>query len=192
MQRAAAFPGFRVHLGSPWLDAVVDGDRVRGRTPEGDHVVDFVIAGTGYRHDPHTRAELTDLAGDIALWRDVYTPPADLADDELGRWPYLGAGYELTERRPGRAPWLGRIRVFSAAAALSFGLPVGDVASLATGIPRLVDAVGRDLFFEDQRLPAGSPAAPAPPPRVSYREHYEQAVRRAHEDTDLVGVGGRP
>jgi cation diffusion facilitator CzcD-associated flavoprotein CzcO len=188
VHRAAAFPGFRVHLASPWQRATVVGRQIHAWTPRGRHTFDFVIAGTGYQYDPHTRAELADLAADIALWRDVYTPPVELADEDLGRWPYLGPGYELTERRRGRSPWLGRIRVFSAAAALSFGLPVGDVASLATGIPRLVDAIGRDLFFEDQQLPPAAAAPAAAPPRVSYREHYEQAVRLAEQDTDLVGA----
>ena len=190
MQRAAAFPGFQVHLAQPWLDASIEGGRIRGRTANGAHDVDVVIAGTGYEYDPHTRTELQAIAPEIALWRDVYQPPNDLTDDELGRWPYLGPGYEFVERRPGRAPWLGRIRVFSAAAALSFGIPVGDVASLATGIPRLVDAIGRDLFFEDQAQPV---AGPTPPPRVSFRQHYAHAIRPAHADADagLVDAGRR-
>lgn len=184
VRRAAAFQGFRLHLAAPWLDAHLRDGRIHAQTRSGVHVFDFVIAGTGYQYDPRSRAELHAIAGDIALWRDVYVPPLELADDELGRWPYLGSGYEFTERSPGRAPWLERIHVFSAAAGLSFGLPVGDVASLATGIPRLVDAIGRDLFFEDQRLPA---AAPDPaPPRASFREHYEHAIHATHGDSALV------
>lgn len=183
VQRAAAHSGFRIHLGARWQQAWVDGDRVRARTNHGEHVFDFVIAGTGFQYDPRTRPELAGIADDIALWRDVYTPPADL-DDDLGSWPYLGPGYELTERRAGRAPWLRRIRVFSAAAAFSFGIPVGDVASLATGIPRLVDAIGRDLFFADQDRPA-APASPAPV-RLSFREHYVHAIRAVQLDDTVA------
>lgn len=186
VQRAAAFPGFRVHLAAPWLSAYAEDDQVHAQTASADHSFDFVIAGTGYQYDPGTRAELRDVADDIAVWRDVYAPPADLANDELGTWPYLGQGYELTEREPGRAPWLRRIHVFSAAAGLSFGLPVGDVASLATGIPRLVDAIGRDLFFEDQGLPA-APQTPAPP-RPSFRKYYEHAVSVGQKDRSRMLV----
>jgi hypothetical protein len=187
VQRAAAFPGYRIHLASPWLDAQVHGDRIRADTKNGSYLFDFAIAGTGFQYDPRTRAELRDIADDVALRRDVYVPPPDLADDDLGTWPYLGPGYEFTERAPGRAPWLKRIRVFSAAAGSSFGLPVGDVASLATGIPRLVDAIGRDLFFEYRDLPV--PAQPPEPSRPSFREFYEHAVRAAQADMTLTGVG---
>lgn len=192
VQRAAAHPGFRIHLGATWQQAWVDGGRVRTRTSRGEHVFDFVIAGTGFQYDPRTRPELARIAGDVALWRDLYTPPADL-DDDLGSWPYLGPGYELTEREPGRAPWLRRIRVFSAAAAFSFGIPVGDAASLATGIPLLVDAIGRQLFFADQNAPAASAdREPAPAAvRPSFREHYAHAVRAAQLD-DVLAAAQQP
>ncbi|WP_427891922.1 hypothetical protein ACQHIV_04445 [Kribbella sp. GL6] len=47
--------------------------------------------------------------------------------------------------------------------------------SLATGIPRLVDAIGRDLFLEDQHLPAPA-ATPVPPKPESLRAVYEKAI----------------
>lgn len=94
VQRAAAFSGFRIHLASPWLDAQVHGDRIRAETKNGSFLFDFAIAGTGYQYDPRTRAEMRDIADDVALWRDVYVPPPDLADDDLGTWPYLGLGYD--------------------------------------------------------------------------------------------------
>jgi cation diffusion facilitator CzcD-associated flavoprotein CzcO len=179
VERATAFPGFRVHLAAPWHDARVENDGVRVDAADGSHRFDFVIAGTGYQYDPQTRPELREIAGWAALWADRYQPPPDLADESLGRFPYLGPGYELVERQPGAAPWVGRIHVFSAAAGLSFGIPVGDVQSLATGIPRLIDALGKDLFFEDQQL-AGQ-AAPAAQPE-SLRAVYQHAIWR----TDLL------
>lgn len=188
VQRSAAFPGFRLHLAEPWHHAHRDGDLIRAQTARDTYDFDFVIAGTGYQYDPSTRPELRTIAEDIALWRDVYTPPTELADDDLGSWPYLGEHYEFVEREPGSAPWLHRVRVFSAGAAFSFGIPVGDVASLSTGVPRLVDAIGRDLFFEDQTLPP----LPTPPaaPRVSLRAHYEHAIVAPHSarvDSALPG-----
>jgi cation diffusion facilitator CzcD-associated flavoprotein CzcO len=184
VERAAAFAGFRLHLAAPWHAARADGDTVVVEAADGTHVFDFVIAGTGYQYDPGTRPELAGIAGDIARWGDRHRPPADLVDEDLATWPYLGDGYELVERHPGRAPWVGRVRVFSAASALSFGIPVGDAQSLATGIPRLVDAVGRDLFFEDQSRPA--PAPPPAKPAESFRPVYEHAIW--HPDPDR----GRP
>lgn len=174
VQRAAAHPGFRVHLAAPWRAAAVKDGAVLVDAADGFHRFDFVIAGTGYQYDPHTRSELADLAPHVAVWRDRYRPPADLADDALGRYPYLGPGYELVERHRGSAPWAGRVHVFSAASSLSFGIPVGDVQSLATGIPRLVDAIGRDLFAEDLQLPADS--APPTAQFRSCRAAYEHAI----------------
>ncbi|MGW6195783.1 SidA/IucD/PvdA family monooxygenase [Kribbella sp. NPDC055110] len=180
VERAAAFGGFRVHLSAPWHDARVAGGKVHVDAADGSHLFDFVIAGTGYQYDPHTRPELAEIADHVALWADRYQPPSELADESLGSFPYLGDGYELVEKHAGTAAWAGRIHVFSAAAGLSFGIPVGDVQSLATGIPRLVDAIGRDLFLEDQHLPA--PATPAPPKPESLRAAYDHAIWRV----DLV------
>ncbi|MDX6239016.1 MAG: FAD-dependent urate hydroxylase, partial [Kribbellaceae bacterium] len=174
VERAAAFPGFRVHLAAPWHNAQVEDGRVRVDAADGSHLFDFVIAGTGYQYDPRTRPELREIASHVALWADRYQPPADLADESLARFPYLGHGYELIEKHPGAAPWAGRIHVFSAAAGLSFGIPVGDVQSLATGIPRLIDALGNDLYFEDQQL--AEPPAQASAPAESLRAVYEHAI----------------
>lgn len=174
VERSAVHPGFRVHLGAPWESAVVDGDAVRIEAADGVHVVDFVIAGTGFQYDPRTRPELAAVADRIALWGDRYLPPAELQDADLARWPYLGDAYELVARHDEDAAWAGRIHVFSAAAGLSFGIPVGDTQSLATGIPRLVDAIGRDLYFEDLTLPPLPAPAPAEP--VSYRHLYQHAI----------------
>ncbi|GAB3921945.1 NAD(P)/FAD-dependent oxidoreductase [Kribbella albertanoniae] len=149
LARAMAFPGFRIHLSAPWRHARADGGKVRVDAADGSHVFDFVVAGTGYQYDPRTRPELAEIAPHIALWGDRYKPPAELAHEGLACVPYLGPGYELVGKEPGS--FVGRIHAFSAAAGLSFGIPAGDAQSLATGIPRLVDALGRELFFEDQR-----------------------------------------
>ncbi|HEY1134079.1 MAG TPA: SidA/IucD/PvdA family monooxygenase [Nocardioides sp.] len=182
VELAASYAGFRVHLAAPWhqteLVGTPAGDRVRVHAADGVHEFDVVIAGTGYQYDPATRADLADVAPVVATWGDRYDAPADLRDDALARHPYLGAGYELLERVPGDAPWLRRVHVFSAGAYLSFGYPIGDVQSLAPEIPRLIDAIGRDLFFEDRDLAAAAPAAPAAPatPAESFRGVYEHAV----------------
>jgi len=174
LERALAFSGFHVHLSAPWHSASVVGDRVLAEAADGTHEFDVVIAGTGYQYDPRTRAELAGIADDIALWGDRYRPPVELEDDDLATWPYLGPDFELVEKHAGRAPWLGRIHVFSAAAGLSFGYPIGDVQSLAPLVPHLVDAIGRDLFFEDQQLPAAPPEQAGP--ATSFRDVYEHAV----------------
>ncbi len=79
----------------------------------------------------------------------MYTPPPGQENDILGVAPYLGHGYEFTEKQPGTAPWLADIHVFSIGANVSFGRPVGDIPSLRIGIPRLAQAISRDLVLAD-------------------------------------------
>ncbi|WP_157875956.1 NAD(P)-binding domain-containing protein [Streptacidiphilus griseoplanus] len=162
VRRAAAFDGFAVHLSAGWNKAVATADGVQVEADDGTHRFDFLIAGTGYQYDPNTQPELAPIADQVALWEHRYQPPAELENVGLGRWPYLGDGYEFQEREPGTAPWVTRIHVFSAGAAMSFGIPVGDTQSLPTGIPRLVDAVGAALFAEDATLPPASAAGKTP------------------------------
>jgi FAD-dependent urate hydroxylase len=187
--RAIAFPSFRIHLEAPWLALHEDGDRVRVEAGDGTHHYDFVIAGTGYQQDPRTRPELASLAHDIALWRDVYEPPAELASERLGSYPYLGSGYQFIERQPGAAPWLRDIHVFNFGASSSFGLPVGDLLSLNGGVPRLVSAIARDLFLADVR--SGRPPGTSEPAPASYADRYEHAVWRPDKGlTDVTsGIG---
>ncbi|MEU8177152.1 NAD(P)/FAD-dependent oxidoreductase [Microbispora hainanensis] len=177
--RAVAFPNLRLHFNAPWTALREEDGRVVVEAADGTHAYDFVIAGTGYQYDPRTRPELRRLAEDIALWRDVYEPPAALRSESLGAYPYLGDGYELTERVPGSAPWLRDVHVFNVAAAQSFGRPVGDIPSLRTGVPRLVEAISRDLFLADWQRPK-PPAAAAP--EESFTAHYAHAVWRPDVD----------
>ncbi|MGU3502097.1 NAD(P)-binding domain-containing protein [Mycobacterium sp. C31M] len=155
VRRAAAFDNYRLHVSAPWTAATEEGGRVRVDAADGIEVFDFVIAGTGYQQDPRTRGELQTIAPLTALWQDMYTPPAHRRNDLLSVAPYLGAGYELTQKNPGSAPWLADIHVFSIGANVSFGRPVGDVPSLRIGVPRLVAAITRDLVLADL-LDAGS------------------------------------
>lgn len=149
--RAAVFPNYHLHVSAPWASASEHDGRVRVEAADGVDTFDFVIAGTGYQQDPATRAELASIAPHIALWQDVYRPPAGLENEILGVAPYLGPDYEFTEKRPGAAPWLADIHVFSIGANVSFGRPVGDIPSLRIGIPRLTQAITRDLVLADLR-----------------------------------------
>lgn len=156
--RAAAFTNYHLHVSAPWSSASEQDGRVRVDAADGVRTFDYVIAGTGYQQDPHTRPELATIAPYIARWRDVYTPPEDLENALLAVAPYLGAGYELTERQPGTAPWLADIHVFSIGASVSFGRPVGDIPSLRIGVPRLTQAITRDLVLADLHAARSAPA----------------------------------
>lgn len=154
--RAAVFDNYHLHVSAAWSSATEQGGRVRVDAADGVRTFDYVIAGTGYQQDPSTRPELATIAPQIALWKDVYTPPEGLENDILAVAPYLGPGYEFTEKQPGSAPWLADIHVFSIGANVSFGRPVGDIPSLRIGVPRLAQAITRDLVLADLHAARGA------------------------------------
>jgi FAD-dependent urate hydroxylase len=147
--RTVAFANFHLHLGAPWDAVRVEGDRIVAQMDGAEFRCDFAIAGTGYHADLAGRPELAAFDGQVLLWRDRYTPPADAADDYLGAHPYLGAGHEYLEKVPGTAPHLRDIHVQNPAGFVSFGVPTGDIPCMKRDIPTIVASISRDLFFAD-------------------------------------------
>ena len=89
------------------------------------------------------------FADKVARWADRYQPPPELADERLASYPYLGPGFELVERSPGEAPWLGRIHDFTFGPTMSFGPSGCSISTLRLSAPMLVAGVTRSLFTED-------------------------------------------
>lgn len=147
--RVVKHGNFHLHLAAPWHGARAEAGRIAARAADGDYRFDFAIAGTGYFVDPGARPELAEIAPQILLWRDRYTPPPGEEDAELGAHPYLGTGHEYLEKAPGAAPYLGDIHVQNPAGFVSHGVPVGDVPSMKRGIAAIVARVSRDLFLAD-------------------------------------------
>lgn len=149
VKRATAFEGFRIHLDAGWSRVLPHGGGVRIATVRGSvHDADFVITGTGYHSDARLEPAFAAFAGAIARWSDR-VPTGSAEDEALARAPYLGPGFELVERVKGEAPFLADIHFVGFSAQTSTGRPVGDVASLRHNVPRLVSAIGRDLFVRD-------------------------------------------
>ena len=150
-KRAMATPGVSVHVATPWHalslapDRSVRADSDGGRTLE----FDFVFAATGHMTDLMTRPELATLAGDIALWRDRFTPPPGLEEPKLERFPYLGAFGEFLEKTPGTAPWLRRIFTITRGAVLSLGPVSASGSNMKYTAPRLIAGVTRQLYFDN-------------------------------------------
>jgi FAD-dependent urate hydroxylase len=149
IERAVAFPNFRLHLAAPWQAVRVEDGRVVAHAAGAEHRFDFVIAGTGYYVDLAARPELADVHREVQLWRDRYAPPPDDADDYLGAHPYLGTGHEYLEKRSGSAPYLRDIHLQNPAGFVSFGLPIGDIPSMKRDIPTIVARISGDLFLAD-------------------------------------------
>lgn len=64
--RAAAWPGFRLHLDSPWLSVAASGEEAAVTTPKGEFSFDFLIVSTGLLSDPALRPELQQVQAHIA------------------------------------------------------------------------------------------------------------------------------
>jgi len=150
--RLAAQPAFAIKLGARWEAVREEGGEIRLRNHGADLAYDHIIAGTGYLADASAQPELARIAPQAATWGDRYTPPAGAGDDELARAPYLGLDYALQEKQPGSAPYLRNIHVYSAAASVSFGRPVGDVPCMGECLPNLARALAGDLYFDDAEV----------------------------------------
>lgn len=140
---------FRLRTASPWLAAHSGGDAIVVRTPDASLEFDFLIFGTGLVNDLAARPELAAVAPHAAIWQDRYQPPPEDADDHLGHSPYLGPGFELTEKTPGAAPWLRSIHLFTHAATPSMGLSAASITGMKYGIRKLVCGVTRGLFLAE-------------------------------------------
>jgi cation diffusion facilitator CzcD-associated flavoprotein CzcO len=153
--RAAAYPGFRLHLGAPWESVTETPEGVAVDTPKGRFLFDFLVLSTGLLTDVKLRPELGAVADDIALWRDRYTPPAGKANALLDLHPYLGPGFEFTARTPEAAGRLHGLFAFNYSALASHGLSASALSGLKFALPRLVQTISQQLFLDDQEAILG-------------------------------------
>ncbi len=147
--RCRRHAGFSLRTLCPWTDARMDGDEIVVETPEGTLRFDFLIVGTGFQVDLSLRPELNRFSGNIALWRDRFTPPDAERDALLGSHPYLGTGFEFLERVPGETPALRHIHNFTFGATPSMGLSGASISGMRYGVARLVGGLSRALFLDD-------------------------------------------
>ncbi len=148
--RAAARPGFALHLGAPWREVRRAGDGVRVTTPHGVHDFDFVILSTGLVSDPALRPELRLVADGIARWSDRYTPPEGHANALLDAHPYLGPAFEFVAREDYDAGRLHGLFAFNYSALASLGLSASALSGLHHALPRLVLGIADQLFLDDR------------------------------------------
>lgn len=148
--RAAAYEGFRLHLGSPWDEVEETPEGVRVTTPKETFLFDFLILSTGLLTDTKFRPELAALSGDIACWKDRYTPPPGEANALIDVHPYLGPSFEFTPRDEKAASRLHGLFAFNYSALASLGLSASAISGMKFAIPRLVSGITRQLFEDDR------------------------------------------
>jgi len=148
-ERAAAWPGFALHLGAPWLSVKAQDGGARVTTPQGEHQFDFLVLSTGLVSDPGLRPELRLVADHIARWADRFTPQDGAATPLIDAHPYLGPGFELLARDEAGAAALHGLFAFNYSALISLGLSAAALSGLKTALPRLVQGVADQLFHDD-------------------------------------------
>jgi cation diffusion facilitator CzcD-associated flavoprotein CzcO len=148
--RAAAHPGFSLHLAAPWQSVRQIGDRVEVTTPAGVFAFDFLILATGLKTDLTLRPELAAFAEDILLWRDRHRPPEGEANALLDAHPYLGPAFELRGKTPEADRRLHGLYLFNYAALASLGLSASSISGLKAALPRLAAGIGAQLFLDDR------------------------------------------
>lgn len=152
--RATSWPGFALHLGSPWTAVAHDPANPQGpvtvTTPKGTFAFDFVILSTGLVSDPRLRPELADLAPHIALWGDRVAMPEGERHALIDAHPYLGPAFEFTPRTGDAAPLLHGLFAFNYSALISQGLSASALSGMKNALPRLVRGIADQLFLDDR------------------------------------------
>lgn len=152
--RAARFPNFRLHTGAPWTGLALEGDRVRVTTPHGSELFDFLIVSTGLLTDTKLRPELREVADQIAVWADRYTPsnPAE-RNPLIDVHPYLGPCFEYQPKKADEhAPHLSGIFAYNYSALASLGLSASALSGMKYAIHKLISGITRQLFLDDKEL----------------------------------------
>lgn len=149
LARAQQHPAFVLRAGSEWKALGERDGAVVIDTEQDRFEVDFVIVATGFVTDLATRSELRNFEPHIARWADRYTPPESERNEDLLRHPYLGPGFEFTERSPGSAPYLAHLFNYTFGGLLSMGFGGASISGLKYSSTRLVSGITRSFFCED-------------------------------------------
>lgn len=149
VHRVLRHPGFRLHFSAAITAARPAPQGVALDLSDGTATADFLIVATGFEVNLARRPELASLVPHIALWRDAHAAPPAFDRPELGGYPFLGAGFELTEKVPGTCPALARLHIFSHAAHASMGPIASDIPGVSAAAGLLSTAIVRALFTAD-------------------------------------------
>lgn len=148
--RAASWPGFKLHLGAPWLDVKETAEGAKVKTPHGTFTFDFLLISTGLLTDPALRPELKLIEPHILRWRDVYLAPDELVNPVLDAHPYLSPGYSFMSREEAGKKHVHGIYAYNYSALISNGITASALSGMRFGIPRMVSAIADELFQDNR------------------------------------------
>ncbi|MET1030057.1 FAD/NAD(P)-binding protein [Domibacillus tundrae] len=149
-ERAAAWPGFHLHLASPWLDVKASENGAVVTTPKGTFTFDFLVISTGLVTDPALRPELKLVEQHIARWSDRYKAPAEEASPLLDAHPYLTPGFAYTGRSGEGEKKVRGLFAFNYSALINSGISASALSGMRYGVPKLVSEIADQLFLDNR------------------------------------------
>lgn len=147
--RAKAWPGFHLHVGQ-WHDCSETPQGLALSTSCGDFLFDYLVLATGLVSDSRLRPELSAMANDILLWRDVYQAPDELENPLIDIHPYLAPDFSFQGRNRDATARLCGLYAFNYSALISQGLSAAALSGLRYALPRLVEGIAKALFRDDR------------------------------------------
>lgn len=134
---------------TPWLGASVnETGAVVIETGSETLEYDFLVAATGVVFDLSMRPELSNIADDIALWKDRFTPAKGDEHATLLNHPYQSEHGQLIAKDETKAPWMKRVFMLNGASGLSLGPTIHSCAALRYATPMIVSGVA-DVLHND-------------------------------------------
>ncbi|MET0220706.1 MAG: hypothetical protein ABW213_08615, partial [Tardiphaga sp.] len=152
LKRAQSQENLVIHPGEGWTTIACKDAALTVTTASGAYAADFLILGTGYRVDLSAVPALRDHLDDIALWRDMFTPPADLPGNGLEAAPWLNTDFTFCPKPGGARNWHDQVFNFSRGAQLSMGTLTIGLSGIRFGMSRLVSSVESYLFRADSDI----------------------------------------
>lgn len=148
---ARASKNIIMHFDSPWIDSKMVNGKPAVVTPHSEDTLDSLIIATGWITDLQLRQELDAFREHIALWSDKFLPPKDQRYEALFRAPYLGKGFNFTEKNPGSAPYLQSIFNCTGGALVSTGFSAGTgITGMRYSVKSLVNELVSQLFVDER------------------------------------------
>lgn len=148
-EKAMAFKNYSLHSACPWERVQEKDGQIEVETPKGTFCFDHLIIATGFVTDLSLRPEMKDFVDKVALWKDIYTPPKELESSGMGNFPYLGSGFQFTEKEKGQAPYLKSIFNYNYGCLVSCGFGGAFITGMKYSIPRVVNAISSQLYSDD-------------------------------------------
>lgn len=147
--KAVSFKEYSLHPSSPWNRVEEKNGAIEVETPKGKYTFDHLIIGTGFATNLHLRPELKNFVDDIVLWKDRYTPPESLRNNDLGNHPYLGKGFQFVEKEAGTAPYLNSIFNYNFGGLVSNGFGGASISGMKYSIQRIVAEITLQLYRDN-------------------------------------------